>query len=93
MGLSYAVGALPCRIAFERGKERHFWFVAISMGTSGWILLAEELPLKQNHGVVRVAAPLAGCNVCRAVFGLFFFITVSHYLSHYWSDLLASIWK
>uniref|UniRef100_A0A2N9G3X9 Reverse transcriptase zinc-binding domain-containing protein n=1 Tax=Fagus sylvatica TaxID=28930 RepID=A0A2N9G3X9_FAGSY len=56
------VDALPCRIAFERGKERHFSFLAISMGTSGWLVLAEELPRKQHFGVVRVAAPLAGSN-------------------------------
>ncbi|XP_021275789.1 uncharacterized protein LOC110410438 isoform X2 [Herrania umbratica] len=56
------VNALPCRIAFERGKERHFFFLAVSMGTSGWVLLSEELPLKQYYGVVRVAAPLAGTN-------------------------------
>ncbi|GLT97385.1 hypothetical protein SLE2022_149520 [Rubroshorea leprosula] len=54
--------ALPCRIAFKRGKERHFHFLAVSLGTSGWVILAEELPLKQNHGVVCVAAPLAGSN-------------------------------
>ncbi|XVF19047.1 hypothetical protein REPUB_Repub11eG0076800 [Reevesia pubescens] len=57
------VHALPCRIAFERGKERHFCFLAVSMGTLGWVLLAEELPLKQHYGVVRVAAPLAGTNL------------------------------
>lgn len=62
--LSYAVDAVPCRIAFERGKERHFCFLAFSLGESGWVVLAEELPLKQHHGVVRVAAPLAGCKVC-----------------------------
>ncbi|XP_065848454.1 protein TRANSPARENT TESTA 9 [Euphorbia lathyris] len=56
------VDAVPCRIAFERGKERHFCFLAISMGTSGWILLIEELPLKEHHGVVRVVAPLSGSN-------------------------------
>ncbi|OMO77052.1 hypothetical protein CCACVL1_15218 [Corchorus capsularis] len=56
------VHALPCRIAFERGKERHFSFLAVSMGTLGWVLLAEELPFKQHYGVVRVAAPLAGTN-------------------------------
>eukprot|EP00262_Sarcandra_glabra_P012702 TRINITY_DN3326_c2_g3_i1.p1 TRINITY_DN3326_c2_g3~~TRINITY_DN3326_c2_g3_i1.p1 ORF type:complete len:484 (-),score=89.98 TRINITY_DN3326_c2_g3_i1:478-1758(-) len=56
------VDAVPCRIAFERGKERHFCFLAISRGTSGWILLVEELPLKQHYGVVRVTAPLAGSN-------------------------------
>ncbi|PON75424.1 CLEC16A-like protein [Trema orientale] len=56
------VDAVPCRIAFERGKERHFSFLPISWGTSGWIVLAEELPLKQHYGVVRVAAPLAGSS-------------------------------
>ncbi|XP_068637653.1 protein TRANSPARENT TESTA 9-like isoform X2 [Aristolochia californica] len=54
--------AIRCRIAFERGKERHFCFLATSWGTSGWVFLVEELPLKQLHGVVRVAAPLAGSN-------------------------------
>ncbi|XP_048134111.1 protein TRANSPARENT TESTA 9 isoform X2 [Rhodamnia argentea] len=56
------VDALPCRIAFERGKERHFRFLAVSAGISGWLILAEELPLKQNYGIIRVAAPLAGSN-------------------------------
>ncbi|KDP41114.1 hypothetical protein JCGZ_03244 [Jatropha curcas] len=56
------VDAVPCRIAFERGKERHFCFLAISVGTSGWILLIEELPLKQHYGVVRIIAPLPGSN-------------------------------
>ncbi|KAJ7955850.1 Protein CLEC16A like [Quillaja saponaria] len=56
------VNAVPCRIAFERGRERHFWILAISMGTSGWLVLAEDLPLKQHYGVVRITAPLAGCN-------------------------------
>lgn len=37
------------------------------MGASGWLVLAEELPLKQHFGVVRVAAPLAGSNVCKAL--------------------------
>ncbi|KAF7148088.1 hypothetical protein RHSIM_Rhsim03G0267600 [Rhododendron simsii] len=56
------VDAVPCRISFERGKERHLCLVAISVGTSGWIVLAEELPLKKHYGVVRVTAPLVGCN-------------------------------
>ncbi|XAR63754.1 hypothetical protein NMG60_11023808 [Bertholletia excelsa] len=56
------VDAVPCRISFERGKERHFYFLALAVGISGWVILAEELPLKQQHGVVRVTAPLAGCN-------------------------------
>ncbi|KAM3366776.1 hypothetical protein ACQJBY_015856 [Aegilops geniculata] len=54
------VDAIPCRIAFERGKERHFSFLALSNGTSGWILLLEELP--QQRGIVRVTAPLAGSD-------------------------------
>lgn len=62
--LLHAVDAIPCRIAFERGKERYVWFQAVSMGTSGWIVLVEELPLRQNVGIVRVVAPLAACNVC-----------------------------
>ncbi|CAO2041874.1 unnamed protein product [Urochloa humidicola] len=56
------VDSVPCRIAFERGKERHFCFLAISNGSSGWILLLEELPLKQERGIVRVMAPLAGSD-------------------------------
>ncbi|XP_022929617.1 uncharacterized protein LOC111436147 isoform X5 [Cucurbita moschata] len=55
-------GSVPCRISFERGKERHFYFLGTSMGTSGWIILAEELPSKLNCGIIRVAAPLAGSN-------------------------------
>ncbi|KAK9097477.1 hypothetical protein Sjap_022974 [Stephania japonica] len=54
--------AVPCRIAFERGKERHFCFLAILRGAAGWLLLAEELPLKNKSGILRVAAPLSGCN-------------------------------
>lgn len=56
------VDAVPCRIAFERGKERHFCFLAFSMGASGWLVLAEESSQKQHFGSVRVSAPLAGSN-------------------------------
>ncbi|KAK7265206.1 hypothetical protein RJT34_32822 [Clitoria ternatea] len=56
------VNAVPCRIAFERGKELHFFFLAISLGVSGWLVLAEELPLRKSFGVVRLVASLAGCN-------------------------------
>ncbi|KAH6794191.1 CLEC16A-like protein [Perilla frutescens var. hirtella] len=56
------VDAVPCRIAFERGKERHFQFLALSLGSSGWLVLVEELPMKSGRGTVRVVAPLAGCN-------------------------------
>ncbi|XP_049412460.1 protein TRANSPARENT TESTA 9-like isoform X1 [Solanum stenotomum] len=56
------VDAVPCRIAFERGKERHFHFLAITIGPSGWLILADELPVRPSFGVVRVVAPLGGCN-------------------------------
>ncbi|MFS7967096.1 hypothetical protein Hanom_Chr09g00781711 [Helianthus anomalus] len=56
------VVSVPCRIAFERGKERHFNFLATSMGTLGWIILAEESPHKPGYGTIRCVAPLAGCN-------------------------------
>lgn len=60
---SFSVDALPCKIAFEMGKVRNFWFLALSAGTSGWILVAEETLQKPSYGIVRVVAPLAGCNV------------------------------
>ncbi|KAK2412504.1 protein TRANSPARENT TESTA [Trifolium repens] len=56
------VNAVPCRIAFKNGKEHYFCFRAISLGISGWLVLAEELPLQKSHGTVRVTAPLAGCD-------------------------------
>lgn len=64
MSLVFPVDAIPCRIAFERGKERHLCFLAISRGTSGWILLAQEAPVRQQGGIVRIAAPLSGSDVC-----------------------------
>lgn len=54
--------ALSCRIAFERGKERPFNFLAVSNGTAGYLLLADEVPLKPSRGFVRIMAPLAGSN-------------------------------
>lgn len=54
--------ALSCRIAFERGKERPFNFLAVSKGTAGYLLLADEVPLKPSRGFVRIMAPLAGSN-------------------------------
>ncbi|KAJ1400641.1 CLEC16A/TT9, N-terminal [Sesbania bispinosa] len=56
------VNAMPCIVAFERGKERHLFFLAISLGISGCLVLAEELPSKKSYGVIRAVAPLAGCN-------------------------------
>ncbi|KAG6427197.1 hypothetical protein SASPL_111438 [Salvia splendens] len=48
------VGTIPCRIAFERSKERHFLFLALSMSSCGWLVLAEELPVKPGRGLPRV---------------------------------------
>ncbi|EPS69887.1 hypothetical protein M569_04875, partial [Genlisea aurea] len=56
------VDAVPCRIAFERGRERHFYLLALSVGCAGWLVLLDDFPLKPHHGVIRVLAPLAGCN-------------------------------
>ncbi|CAI8584099.1 unnamed protein product [Vicia faba] len=56
------VNAVPCRIAFKSGKEHHLCFQAVSLGISGWLVLAEELPSQKSHGIIRVVAPLAGCN-------------------------------
>ncbi|KAH9318604.1 hypothetical protein KI387_020373, partial [Taxus chinensis] len=52
--------AVPCRIAFEEGKELHVYMLAVVKGASGWLLLAEEVLFKPQRGVVFAYAPLAG---------------------------------
>eukprot|EP00249_Psilotum_nudum_P022735 c28628_g1_i1 orf=260-2767(+) len=54
--------AFPCRIAFERGKERSVYLLVVSKGTSGWLILAEDVPMRPSRGVIRVIAALAGSN-------------------------------
>eukprot|EP00250_Pteridium_aquilinum_P000284 c10318_g1_i1 orf=684-2747(+) len=54
--------AIPCRIAFEKGKERSVYLIACSRGAAGWLLLAEDVPLKSRRGIIRVIAALAGSN-------------------------------
>lgn len=54
--------AIPCRIAFERGKERAVYLLVFSKGTAGWLMLAEDVPLRPRRGVLRVIAALAGSN-------------------------------
>ncbi|XP_050131454.1 protein TRANSPARENT TESTA 9-like isoform X4 [Malus sylvestris] len=76
------VDAVPCRIAFERGKERHFSFLAISLGTSGWVVLAEEFPLKEPYGVIRMVAPLAGSNFILVSSTRFFLLKPKHDYKH-----------
>lgn len=54
---------MPCRVAFERGKERHVHLVAVLAETSGSLLLIEDVSIKQRRGVIRVTAPLVGSDV------------------------------
>lgn len=52
--------AIPCRIAFEEGKDMHVYMLAVVKGSHGWLLLAEEVRSKPRSGVVIAHAPLAG---------------------------------
>ncbi|CAI5954268.1 unnamed protein product [Closterium sp. NIES-64] len=62
--------AIPCRVAFERGKEKHVLLLVASSAANGWVLLAEPpagmtakaAVAEGATGVVRVVAPLAGCQ-------------------------------
>ncbi|CAI7865459.1 unnamed protein product [Closterium sp. NIES-54] len=62
--------AIPCRVAFERGKEKHVLLLVASCAANGWVLLAEPpagmtakaAVAEGAIGVVRVVAPLAGCQ-------------------------------
>lgn len=56
-------GSMPCKVSFERGKERQVHLVVVSGEISGSLLLIENIAFKQNRGVIRVAAPLAGSDV------------------------------
>ncbi|CAM6017014.1 unnamed protein product [Sphagnum balticum] len=54
--------AMSCKVAFERGKERIVYLLVVLQGTSGSLLLVEEITSKQQRGVIRVTAPLAGSD-------------------------------
>ncbi|CAM6039399.1 unnamed protein product [Sphagnum compactum] len=58
-----AADAMSCKVAFERGKERIVYLLVVLQGTSGSLLLVEEITSKQQRGVIRVTAPLAGSDV------------------------------
>jgi hypothetical protein len=58
-----ADNAMPCRVAFERGKERLVHLLVVLQGTTGSLLLVEDIPFKQKRGMIRVTAPLAGSDV------------------------------
>eukprot|EP00897_Mesotaenium_endlicherianum_P003075 jgi/Mesen1/2796/ME000170S01896 len=51
--------AMPCKVAFERGKERAVLLLVSSEAALGCLLLAETLP-RPHEVVIRVVAPLAG---------------------------------
>jgi protein CLEC16A len=53
---------MSCKVAFERGKERIVYLLVVLHGTSGSLLLVEEITSKQQRGVIRVTAPLAGSD-------------------------------
>lgn len=57
--------AMPCRVAFERGKERSVYLLVAhkERDAASWLLLAEDTPSRNGHGIVRVIAPLAGSKV------------------------------
>lgn len=63
-----AEDAMPCRVAFERGKERHVHLVVVLGETSGSLLLIEDISIKQRSGVIRVIAPLVGSDVSNRPF-------------------------
>jgi len=52
--------AIPCRIAFEEGKEIHVYMLTVVKGAFGWLLLAEKVLDKPHHGIVIAIAPLVG---------------------------------
>ncbi|CAI5481011.1 unnamed protein product [Closterium sp. Yama58-4] len=62
--------AIPCRVAFERGKEKYVLLLVASCAANGWVLLAEPpagmtakaAVAEGATGIVRVVAPLAGCQ-------------------------------
>lgn len=61
VGVSVNLGdAIPCRIAFEEGKELHVHMLTVVKGAFGWLLLAEKVHDKPHHGIVVAIAPLAG---------------------------------
>lgn len=60
--------AMPCKVAFERGKERHVHLVVVLGETAGSLLLIEDVSIKKRRGVIRVTAPLVGSDVCNWTF-------------------------
>ncbi|KAL3683721.1 hypothetical protein R1sor_001743 [Riccia sorocarpa] len=54
--------AMPCRVAFERGKERSVFLLVVhkESDAASWLILADESPSRNGSGIVRVIAPLAG---------------------------------
>lgn len=53
---------MPCRVAFERGKERQVRLIVVLGETTGSLLLVEDSSIRQDRGVIRVTAPLVGSD-------------------------------
>eukprot|EP00898_Chlorokybus_atmophyticus_P006607 jgi/Chlat1/6948/Chrsp52S06614 len=61
--LASSLHALPCRVAFERGRERSVYLVVVPAAMPVPLLvLAEPVPTRLNCGVVRAVAPLVGAQ-------------------------------
>ena len=61
------------------------YLLVYSKGTDGWLILAEDVPLRPKRGIVRVIAALAGSNVCIKKGHLFYIIhndTSMHFASY-----------
>ncbi|KAG0577452.1 hypothetical protein KC19_5G157100 [Ceratodon purpureus] len=54
--------AMPCRVAFERGKERQVHLLVVLGETTGSLLLIEDISIKKRRGMIRVTAPLVGSD-------------------------------
>eukprot|EP00899_Mesostigma_viride_P007445 jgi/Mesvir1/16701/Mv15094-RA.2 len=55
--------SLPCRVAFERGKERALYLVVMTHAhPTPCLVLAEASPVRLGAGIVRAIAPLAGAQ-------------------------------
>ncbi|KAJ7522979.1 hypothetical protein O6H91_18G033200 [Diphasiastrum complanatum] len=52
--------AMPCRVSFERGKEKAVYLLVATWDTSGSLILAESTSSNLSRGIIRLIAPLAG---------------------------------
>ena len=74
-----AKDAMPCRVAFERGKERQVHLLVALRETTGSLLLVENNSIKQGRGLIRVTAPLVGSEVSDRTFIYWFLFSRFQY--------------